>query len=120
LAAAGMGGGSGSQLAGLQQYGQNMASQEYTNQFNRLSTLAGVNAGSPGTAGNILSQQANQQGMGLGILGNAVGKYVGGMVNGNQDNSPSANPNSGPVPTANIGDYTAPVQNDYTWTPTLQ
>lgn len=82
LAAAGMGGGSGSQLAGLQQYGQNMASQEYTAQFNRLSSLAGVNAGSPAAAGGILNGQVNGQIAGLGQIGNAVGKGVQSWIGG--------------------------------------
>lgn len=54
---------SGNQSAALVDYGQNMASTEYSNQFNRLAQLSGANSGSPAAAGQILygQQQANQQ-----------------------------------------------------------
>lgn len=49
--------GSGNILQGLQDYGQGKASEEFGNQFQRLSMLAGVNAGSPTAAAGILAQQ---------------------------------------------------------------
>lgn len=52
--------GSGNILEELQFKGQELASQEYGNQFNRLAKLAGVDAGSPTTAGNILAQMPGQ------------------------------------------------------------
>lgn len=52
--------GSGNILEELQSKGQDIASQEYDNQFNRLSQLAGVNAGSPGASAGILAQIPGQ------------------------------------------------------------
>jgi len=45
---------SGNRLAELETFGQNMASQEYSNQFARLSRLAGADIGSPSTAAQII------------------------------------------------------------------
>jgi hypothetical protein len=53
--------GSGNILEELQSKGQEIASQEYGNQFNRLAMLAGVQAGSPGTAASIMAQIPGQQ-----------------------------------------------------------
>ncbi len=52
--------GSGNILQETAKYGQDLASQEYGNQFNRLSQLAGVTAGSPTAAGNIMAQMPGQ------------------------------------------------------------
>jgi hypothetical protein len=70
------GGVSGRAMLDAQTYGQGMASQEYQNQFTRLSKLAGVDAGSPAAAGQILQQQnQNQQ-----QAATATGGMVGGLV----------------------------------------
>jgi hypothetical protein len=52
--------GSGNILQALQEKGQEIASQEYGNQFERLSKLAGVDAGSPAAAGSIMAQAPGQ------------------------------------------------------------
>lgn len=52
--------GSGNILQEITKYGQELASGEYQNQFNRLAKLAGVDAGSPTAAGNILAQMPGQ------------------------------------------------------------
>lgn len=66
--------GSGNMNFDLQKYGQDMASQEYGNQYKRLSELAGVNAGSPAVAGQTYGQGmtnvANQNQQTAGSLGN--------------------------------------------------
>jgi hypothetical protein len=49
--------GSGNILQELQKYGQDMGSQEYQNQYNRLLPLTGATTGSSGAAGSILAQQ---------------------------------------------------------------
>jgi len=53
--------GSGNILEELQKKGQDIAGQEYGNQFNRLAMLAGVNAGSPASSAGILAQIPGQQ-----------------------------------------------------------
>lgn len=53
--------GSGNVLQALQKYGQDMASQEFQNQYNRLVPLTGATTGSPGAAGNILAGQYGAQ-----------------------------------------------------------
>jgi hypothetical protein len=53
--------GSGNILQELQKQGQDIASQEYGNQFSRLAMLAGVNAGSPTSSAGILAQIPGQQ-----------------------------------------------------------
>ena len=77
--------GSGNQMAQLQLQGQNMASQEYNNQFTRLSSLAGMNIGSPGTAGQIMQQNQQQQYQGLGVLGYSLGKQIPSLFNNGTD-----------------------------------
>lgn len=68
--------GSGAEKTALLNYGQDLASTEFSNEFSRLAQLAGVNAGSPGQAGQILGNQAQIQQQGLGQLGNAIGTGV--------------------------------------------
>lgn len=53
--------GSGNILEGIQEKGQEIASQEYGNQFSRLAKLAGVDAGSPTASANIMAQIPGQQ-----------------------------------------------------------
>jgi hypothetical protein len=57
-------------------YGQNQASNEYANQFARLSQLAGANIGNPGVAGQILNNAGQQQQAGATAIGNAVGSGI--------------------------------------------
>lgn len=67
---------SGNRLAALTEYGQNFASQEYNNQYQRLAQLAGANIGSPSGAAYYANQQ-NQQMAGLGGL---IGGKIGGWL----------------------------------------
>lgn len=64
---------SGHQLAELQTYGQQMASADYSNQYNRLAQLAGANVGSPAAAGQILANQQNQNQAAASSVGNMLG-----------------------------------------------
>lgn len=75
--------GSGNILAELQKYGQDMGSQEYQNQYNRLLPLTGATSGSPGAAGGILSGQFDWRNnalanMGAGMQANAPQSPFGG------------------------------------------
>lgn len=74
---------SGNLLASLQQRAGGLASQQYSSEVNRLMTLAGATAGSPGVAGQITAQGGAQQaawgqqamgsyGYGLGQIAQAV------------------------------------------------
>ena len=72
---------SGNRLMELQTYGQNQASTEYANQFARLSQLAGVNVGSPASAGQIIANNNVAQSAGASAIGNAVGSAVKGWGN---------------------------------------
>jgi len=78
LAAGGMAG-SGNEIAAGAMYGQGQASNEYANQFSRLSQLAGANVGSPAAAGQILSQAGQQQQGGATAMGNSIGSAVGNI-----------------------------------------
>jgi hypothetical protein len=71
---------SGAALAEATTYGQNMASTEYINQFNRISHLAGADVGSPAAAGQILQQAGQTQQAGATAFGGAIGQAVGGQV----------------------------------------
>ena len=99
----------GSTLGALQNYGQNLASQEYNNAFNRYQTernqtlapymtLAGygananalsANAGATNAAnvGNMLTSGAAAQAAGYMGSANAVGQSVGQYLNYNQGNN---------------------------------
>ena len=75
--------GSGNRLAALSDYGQGQASQEYGDQFNRLSGLLGTN-----TQGYLGDKNANTsawQSKGS-LLGDYYGK-TGGNLNQNMDNN---------------------------------
>ena len=74
--------GSGNQNAALVEYGQNMGSQEYQNQYSRLSHLAGADIGSPGAAAQILSGQQDRQQAGATALASTVGNAVSSAVPG--------------------------------------
>lgn len=76
---------SGNQMAAITDYGQNMASTEYANQYARLAQLSGANVGSPAAAGQILYGQEQQQQAGmtaaLGSIGNAAGGAFSNWMN---------------------------------------
>lgn len=74
--AAGGGAGSGAELAAITNYGQNLASTEYANQFSRLSQLAGANVGSPAAAGQIIQGAASQQQAGATAFGTQIASAV--------------------------------------------
>ena len=73
---------SGNLLHDLQTYGQQSASQEYNNEYNRLAQLSGANF-SPGNAGgnymsgqnNVLANNAQMYGA-LGTLGRSLYNYA--------------------------------------------
>lgn len=71
---------SGNRLVELEKYGQGLASSEYQAQYSRLSTLAGVSAGAPGTAGQILAQQNSQNQQSAGAVGSSIGGIIGSAV----------------------------------------
>lgn len=72
---------SGNRLLALENYGQGAASQEYANQFSRLSQLAGANVGSPAAAGQIINGANSGQQAGASAIGNAVGTAITGWGN---------------------------------------
>lgn len=82
---------SGAEMAAATEYGQGMASQEYGNQFSRLSQLAGGNIGSPAAAGQILSTAGQQQQSGATAFGNQIGAAAGPAIS-NWFSSPSQTP----------------------------
>lgn len=121
---------SGAAVKGAQEFGQGLASQQFTNYWNKLSGLAGMGqqaaagqASLAGTAGQVMGQtQANiGAAQGAGIVGatNALGGSLGtlgafGMYNQLQQNylnSPRSSyignygMNSAPYPTGMYGSY---------------
>lgn len=104
---------SGNRLAELQKYGQGLASQEYQAQYTRLSALAGVTSGAPGTAGQILAQQNSQNQQSAGAFGSIIGGAVGSAVTkignkffdgmGNEVNSSTPGYQGDPAFTGNDG-----------------
>jgi hypothetical protein len=83
---------SGATLKGAQRYGQDYASNEYTNAYNRTANLAGVgqtaanNLGSYGQAyatnvGNSLADAANARASGYVGSANAISNAFGGVSN---------------------------------------
>jgi hypothetical protein len=69
---------SGNTLAGIDQFSQQYAGQYLNNQELLLAQLAGANIGSPGTAGQIMSNTANQASAAGNSIGNAVGTAIQG------------------------------------------
>ena len=67
---------SGNTLTALTKYGEDYASTQYNNQALLLAQLAGANIGSPGTAGQILQNQNQQNQQAASALGNTVGGAV--------------------------------------------
>jgi hypothetical protein len=83
---------SGNTLKALMEYGQNLGSQEYTNQYNRLAGLAGVGqaatnqtggaAGAYGqNVGNLMMQNATNAGNAALAAGQARGSMYQGLGN---------------------------------------
>lgn len=73
--------GSGNVLTALQTQGAGIASNQYWNEVNALSQMAGANIGNPGVAGQIQAGLAGQTAAGNAALGNAVGGIVQQGVN---------------------------------------
>jgi len=81
---------SGNRITGLQNYGQQAASQEFDNQFSRLAQLAGfgqgstqVTAGAAQNAGNNISQLYGQQGAANNRALSSAGQYnAAGILGG--------------------------------------
>ena len=77
---------SGNTFSGLNQFADQYAGQYLNNQELLLAQLAGANIGSPGTAGQILNSQNQQQQQAASALGNqiagAVGQGIGSYFNG--------------------------------------
>lgn len=73
---------SGNTLTALTKYGEDYASTQYNNQALLLAQLAGANVGSPGTAGQILQNQNQQNQQAAGAFGNAVGGLVNQGISG--------------------------------------
>jgi hypothetical protein len=116
--------GSGNEMAQLQQYGQGMASQEFSNEFNRqqtsygneftqLSRLAGADVGSPAAAGQLQAAQNQSQQQAASSLGNTIGGAAGNWL-GNYMNSGSTTQASGQAfPVTQAGyqyNQSAPIQ----------
>lgn len=79
---------------GMQLHGQQEA--DYGNQFNRLATLSGATSGSPATAGQLVSQQAQRaQDSTNALTGKVVGlgaQAIGNWLGGNQNTAPQSQP----------------------------
>jgi hypothetical protein len=86
-AAAGGGFGSGAEKAALVKYGSDQAATQFSNQFSRLSQLAGAGTGSPGMAGQIVAQGNQQQQGGATAIGSAVGSAINNW--GNHPSNPA-------------------------------
>lgn len=108
---------SGNRLLALENYGQGAASQEYANQFSRLSQLAGANIGSPAAAGQIIAGQTTANQQAASAIGNAVSSGIKGW--GNQlSYTPQSDVNAqvGGMGGGSLVDpstFTAPVQQTY-------
>jgi len=74
---------SGNALAELNNYGQNMASTEYGNQFNRLSALAGYGQNATNTGANLGQNYATNVGNNLINQGNQQGNSYLASANAN-------------------------------------
>lgn len=73
---------SGNLLAALSDYGQNQASTEYSNQFQRLAQLSGANIGSPAVAAQMQGQQNAGTQAFLNQAGSAIAPVVKDVWNG--------------------------------------
>lgn len=96
---------SGNRLAALTDYSSNLASQEYANQFSRLSQLSGANIGSPAAASQaITSQNASSSAAGQQI-GTALGGGIKSWWDGINTPTPAANV---PYPQSSLPGVTIP------------
>ena len=103
---AAMGGaGSGAEQAALTQYGQGLASNQYQQQFNNLSTLSGANVGSPGAAGQLQQQQNQQNQQSIGQFTNTLGAAAG----------PAISNWLNPASTGNTTDYGSQTASNPQW-----
>lgn len=69
----------GGALKELTRYGQGMASDEFTNQFNRLASIAGLGQSATNTIGSYAGNYGNNAAEGLTALGNIkASSYLGG------------------------------------------
>lgn len=91
---------SGAALLEAANYGQNMASTEYGNQFNRLSHLAGADVGSPAAAGQILAGAGQQQQAGATAFGNQMGGAISGGISNWFQNQQTPAQTMTPAPSA--------------------
>jgi hypothetical protein len=69
-------------MRGLGRYSQGLASEEYGNQWNRLSNLAQMGQGSAQNLGGLGSNYANSMGQLYGALGNAQAAGASGVAQG--------------------------------------
>lgn len=69
---------SGAEKAALTKYATGIAGQDYNQQMGQLMAMAGVGAGSTGTAGGILSSSADSSQNAMDVFGNTLGKAVTG------------------------------------------
>lgn len=104
---------SGRQMTELQDYGQNQASQEFQNEYSRLSRLAGADVGSPSSAAAIQNGQFQQQQASAGALGNAVSGLITNNAGAIGDWWGRVTGGNAPTPTGNIGSVD-PAQAAYT------
>lgn len=71
----------GGALRELTRYGQGMASDEFTNQYNRLASLAGLGQQSTNQQGAYMGNYSQAGGEGQAMLGNIKASSYGGMAN---------------------------------------
>ncbi len=76
------GGRAGAILPELAKYTEGYASQAYDNRINQLMQMAGVNAGSPGTAGAIMAGAFNNRDASLASGANVVGSLLDTLFGG--------------------------------------
>ena len=94
---------SGRQKTELQDYGQNQASQEFQNEYSRLSRLAGADVGSPSSAAAIQNGQFQQQQASAGALGNATAGFISNNSGSIENWWGRVTGGNTPTPTGNIG-----------------
>jgi hypothetical protein len=127
-------GGSGANMAQLQQTGANMANanynsqfaqyqaqqqlnqQQFQNQYTNLAQLSGASVGNPGQAGQILGNAATAQSAGLAQIGNNIGTALGNTNFGSAtttDGSPIIDTSAG----SNFlgANYNTPIQASSTY-----
>jgi hypothetical protein len=73
---------SGNALRGLTDYSSGLASQQYGNYFNRLSSLAGIGQSATGSTAQAGSNAANSISQGMMASGDARASGIMGAANG--------------------------------------